>query len=107
MLKIWAFLPVLGVLANPSVESLGRAGAMLATLPLQVRQVDHAVPEIVPTHYDLAVSRLQSKVDEVVDGVWTHLMDEVCSEPFLNIFLPAREALRVYFLLCCASCSCC
>ena len=59
------------------MESLVNAGAVLAQMPLTNDNDNNIVTEVKPSHFDLAISRLQSKVDEVVDGVWMELTDKV------------------------------
>ena len=59
-----------------TIESLGRAGQVLAQLPINDNSNSNsnsAVSEVIPTFYDLAISRLQSKTDEVVTNVWDSL----------------------------------
>jgi len=57
-----------------TIESLGRAGQVLAQLPINDDSTPNsAVSEVIPTFYDLAISRLQSKTDEVVTNVWDSL----------------------------------
>ena len=60
---------------SPAMESLVNAGAVLAQMP--INDDNNIVTEVKPSHFDLAISRLQSKVDEVVDGVWMELTDKV------------------------------
>ena len=62
---------------SPAMESLVNAGAVLAQMPLTNDNDNNIVTEVKPSHFDLAISRLQSKVDEVVDGVWMELTDKV------------------------------
>ena len=64
-------------LGSPAMESLVNAGAVLAQMPLTNDNDNNIVTEVKPSHFDLAISRLQSKVDEVVDGVWMELTDKV------------------------------
>ena len=49
-----------------TIESLGNAGRVLAHLPLNEdsSSKSDSVSEIIPTYFDLAISRLQSKTDE-------------------------------------------
>ena len=59
-----------------TIESLGRAGQILSQIPLNGDSnpsKSSAVSEVIPTFYDLAISRLQSKTDEVVSNVWESL----------------------------------
>ena len=58
-----------------TIESLGNAGQVLAHLPLNEDTIiaKSTVSEVPPTFYDLAISRLQSKTDEVITGVWEAL----------------------------------
>ena len=64
-------------LGTPAFEQLMNAGAVLAQAPLDNNIQDNVVTEIKPSHFDLAISRLQSKVEEVIDGVWMELNDKV------------------------------
>ena len=76
-----------GGLSN-TIDAFGRAGEHVALLPIQ-EDVEESkiVPEMQPTFYDLAISRLQSKVEEVIDGVWMELNDKV------NIFTEKKPLL--------------
>ena len=60
-----------------TIESLGNAGRVLAHLPINEAgsntKSPPSVSEVVPTYFDLAISRLQSKTDEVITGVWEAL----------------------------------
>ena len=72
-LFLYLFLLFSGGLCN-TIESLGRAGQVLAQLPINDDSTPNsAVSEVIPTFYDLAISRLQSKTDEVVTNVWDSL----------------------------------
>ena len=65
-----------GGLSN-TIDAFGRAGEHVALLPIQ-EDVEESkiVPEMQPTFYDLAISRLQLKVDEVIDGIWKALEND-------------------------------
>ena len=63
-------LQIYGVYSG-TIESLGHAGEHLALLPMQEAQAESSiVPEEIPSFLDLAISRLQLQVDEVVDLIW-------------------------------------
>ena len=63
-----------------TIESLGNAGRVLAHLPINEAgsntKSPPSVSEVVPTYFDLAISRLQSKTDEVISNVWKSLDDK-------------------------------
>ena len=70
-------LVIVQLISANSVEKLGQAGQRLAQLPLQhEKKEENIVPEVQPHHFDLAISRLQSKTDEVISGVWNALDDK-------------------------------
>ena len=61
---------------SSTIDAFGRAGEHLALLPIQDTQNNEdkvVVPELTPSFYDLAISRLQIKADEVVDSIWKAL----------------------------------
>ena len=61
---------------SSTIDAFGRAGEHLALLPIQDTQINEdkvVVPELTPSFYDLAISRLQIKADEVVDSIWKAL----------------------------------
>ena len=65
-----------GGLSN-TIDAFGRAGEHVALLPIQEDvEESNIVSEMQPTFYDLAISRLQLKVDEVIDGIWKALEND-------------------------------
>ena len=79
-----------------TVQMLANAGNSLAQLPLgsENEQPPKSEP---PKRDDLAISRLQDKVVEVVDRVWTDISQEVSkaiikiAEIFSHIFFCSNE----------------
>ena len=66
-------LQAYGVLGG-TVDTLTRAGEHLALLPMQEQEEEmNIVAEETTSFFDLAISRLQLKTDEVIDGVWNLL----------------------------------
>ena len=63
-------------LTGDTGQILGTAGQVLAQVPLQDDSLNDVVAEELPTFHDLAVSRLQSKVNEVIDQAWKIFNDE-------------------------------
>lgn len=74
LLQLWA------ASANNVGAHLGQAGESLAHLPMQqvasAANASNVVSEELPSFYDLAISRLQSKTDEVISGLWESLEDK-------------------------------
>ena len=88
-------------LGTPAFEQLMNAGAVLAQAPLDNNIQDNVVTEIKPSHFDLAISRLQSKVEEVIDGVWMELNDKVnifTKKVFTNC--KQEDHISNYFQIC-------
>ena len=69
-LLILLSLQIFGVFGG-TIESFGSAGEHLALLPMQEDQAESSiVPEEIPSFLDLAISRLQIQVDELIDLIW-------------------------------------
>ena len=89
-----------------TIESLGNAGRVLAHLPLNEAgsntKSPPSVSEVVPTYFDLAISRLQSKTDEVISNVWKSLDDKrqrvILSEKGREYFLYLRALISFCFI---------
>lgn len=82
------------------MKTLINAGEALAHMPLQNDKkslIGDAVPEVQPTYFDLAVSRLQAKVDEVIDSVWKSLDDKVMRKAFKSNFKFVNEGRGFFF----------